>query len=87
MVLLKILKRRDASSIVVAILVAMIVFNLLLSVTAPWANQVLGLSNNSPGLGWENQYLAPALAAFFQLLVLEVLGWLWVWSVGFAKKR
>jgi flagellar biosynthesis protein FlhB len=92
MVLVKVLKRRDASSVVVAILVAMILFNLVQTITAKWAGSLSGLSNNqyasymSPGTGWKGQYLYPVVYALLELLVLEVLGWIYVWASSAFKK-
>jgi hypothetical protein len=93
MVLVKVLKRRDASSVVVAILVAMILFNLVQTITAKWAGSLSGLSNNQyvsymyPGTGWKGQYLYPVVYALLELLVLEVLGWIYVLVASSMKKK
>lgn len=93
MILLKILKRRDASSAVVAILMALIVSQPLSTITAPWAGKISGLKEGqyasyaSPGSGWKGQYLYPLLWALLQLIVLEILGWLYVWSAVLVKRK
>jgi hypothetical protein len=84
MVLIKILKRRDASSIVVAILIAMIVSQPLSMMTGKPASIISGISGDQgyfyggPGGDWQNQYLFPVVWALLQLLILEILGWILV---------
>ena len=83
MVLIKILKRRDASSIVVAILLAMIISQPLTSLTGKPASIISGLNNKEgfgftygPGGDWKAQYLFPVVWALLQILVLEILAWI-----------
>lgn len=82
MVLIKILKRKDASSVLVAVLMALIVWQPLMQETARPAAKLLGLNNNQylsyapPGGDWKSQYLFPVVWVIVQLLVLEVLGWI-----------
>lgn len=84
MVLVKLLKRRDASSVLVAILIAMILGQALTSMTANLASKISDLNNNQnygfggPGSDWKNQYLFPLVWAVLQLLVLEILAWIYV---------
>ena len=84
MVLVKILKRRDASSVIVAILIAMIASQPLSSVTMSLASKISFLHNGQqygyvgPGGGWKNEYLFPIVWAALQLLILEILGWIYV---------
>jgi hypothetical protein len=90
MVVVKILKRRDASSVVVAVVVAIIVSGMLVAVTAHLAGWISGLSegqysNPASSTGWQEQYLYPVVQAALQLLALEVLGWLYVWVRGASK--
>lgn len=79
MVLVKILKRRDAASLVVAILVAMAVSQFLSMVTNQPAMELANLGAGSDpalsfgGQGWRYNYLWPVVALVLQLLVLEVL--------------
>lgn len=83
MVLIKILKRRDASSVLVAILLAMIIMQPLTSLLAKPASIISGLSKDSYGYGfggpggeWKTQYLFPIVWALLQIVALEVLGWI-----------
>lgn len=83
MVLIKILKRKDASSVVVAILIAMIVAQPLSIMTMRLAAKVAYVSSGpygygGPGGGWKNEYLFPLVWAVVQILVLEILGWIYV---------
>jgi len=80
MVLVKILKRRDAASVVVAIMLAMIISSPISSVTVSLANKISGVSNGGygvPGGGWKNEYMFPIVWAILQLIILEILGWVY----------
>jgi hypothetical protein len=93
MVLIKILKRKDASSVMLAVLVALIIWQPLAQETAKPAAKILGLNNNQylsyapPGGDWKSMYLYPVVSVILQLIVLEVLGWLWVLTAGLSKKK
>jgi hypothetical protein len=93
MVLVKILKRRDASSVIIAILIAMIVTQPLNILTGKPASIISGLSGNQgfgyygPGGDWKSQYLFPVVWAVLQLLVLEVLGWIFVLANRPVKRK
>jgi hypothetical protein len=82
MVLIKILKRRDGSSVIVAILIAMIIMQPLTSMTGQLASVISDAHNGGfgfgPGGGWKNQYLFPIVWAVLQLVILEILGWVYV---------
>jgi hypothetical protein len=91
MVLVKVLKRKDATSVIVAIVLAMIVYQLLNAVCARWAGQLAGLDdgqfvNYTSGNDWQSQYLQPVLLAAIEIIVLEVLGWVYVWFSSMMKK-
>ena len=81
MVLVKILKRKDASSVLVAILVAMIVQQPLISLTGKPASIISGINGSQygfgygPGGGWQSQYLFPIVWALLEIVILEVLAW------------
>ena len=82
MVLIKILKRKDASSVLVAVLTALVVWQPLSEVTSRPAAKLLGLNNNQylsyspPGGDWVSQYIYPIVWVIVQLIVLEILGWI-----------
>jgi len=92
MVLVKMLKRRDASSVLVAILVALIVWQPLAEETARLSAKISGVSGgqyaySAPGAGWKGEYLMPLVSVVVQLLVLEILGWIYVLGMGSMKKK
>lgn len=76
----KVLKRRDAASVIVAVVIAMILWQMVSSVTNPLAGQLSGLSDGQYGApfpgGWQSQYLQPIVWAALQFIVLEVVLWL-----------
>lgn len=93
MTLVKILKRKDASSVIVAILVAMTIYQPLSMVLGRPVGLILGLEDGQymsysyPGGDWKTNYLHPVLTALVQLLVLEVLAFLYVTFVAAIKKK
>jgi hypothetical protein len=92
MVLVKILKRRDATSVIVAVLIAMIVSQPLYMLTGKPASIISGLDGNNagyyygPGGGWQSQYLYPVVWVLVQLLALEIIGWIYLLVSVPAKK-
>jgi hypothetical protein len=88
MVLIKILKRRDASSVIVAILVAMIIQQPLLSTTGQLASKI-SLTHNGPfgtSSYWKDAYLFPVVWALVEIIVLEILAWIVVLANRPLKK-
>ena len=81
MVLVKILKRRDAASVIIAILIAMILVQPLNSLTSTPAAKLLSLNNGQyygsapPNSGWK-YYVYLVVWAIFQIVLLEILCWL-----------
>lgn len=86
MYIIKILKRKDAASVIVAIWIALSL-NMLVSLpTYRLANWVAGIGDKnfnsmygggSPG--WRNEYLNPVVSFILQIIVLEILIRLFVW--------
>lgn len=93
MVLVKVLKRKDASSVFVAVLVAWLIVQPLMQVTARPAGKLLSLkdgqylSYNYPGAGWKAQYLYPVVQLVLELIVLEVLAWIYILTAASMKKK
>jgi len=86
MVVVKMLKRRDAASVVVAVVVAMILYALVSALSDPVSSS-LSDRNPSPVSDWHSQYLYPIVLAVVELVVLEVLGWVYVWvNSAFRQK-
>ncbi len=77
MVLVKILKRKDASSVIVAVAIALIINQLLSWVTGDLAVRISGISEGgfsySTGGNWRNMYVQPIVAALLQLIALEIV--------------
>lgn len=70
MVLVKILQRKDAASIIVALVLAGIFSMFLLAIGNDFA-QIFSASDYE-GPGWQDQYLVPTASMFIQLLLFEV---------------
>jgi hypothetical protein len=86
MVTLRILKRKDAASVVVAVVLGFVVYGFLSGIAEPWASD-LSSRTTAVASDWHDQYLYPVLLAVLEVLVLEVLSWLYVWSVASAKQK
>ena len=93
MFLVKILKRKDASSVIVAILLAMVIQQPLFMLTSKPANIISGVKGNSPyfygpGGNWHSQYLYPIVWVIVEIVVLEVMAWIIVLGgQPFRRKR
>lgn len=88
MYVVKVLKRKDASSLVVGVVVAMLVVQFVAQVSLELASRIslwqwgkAGPSNTAfyPTAGWRSTYLQPLVGLLVQLLVLEVLVRVYVW--------
>lgn len=83
MLIIKVLKRKDGSSVVVAVVLAL----LLLTLLSAWSMEATYKLTNEAGMyggpasfsgGWKNTYLYPAISTAVQLVILELLLWVWV---------
>jgi flagellar biosynthesis protein FlhB len=92
MVLVQVLKRKDASSVVVAVVVAMVLYQVVQTIPAKWAGWLSGLQDGqyttytNGNTDWKGQYLYPIVFAILELLVLEVVVRLYVWAVSMNSK-
>lgn len=86
MVIVKVLKRKDATSVVLAVVVALIVAGFISSPSLDLSTKIVsgqgGLFDN-----WKNVYLQPAVYAALQLITLELLGRVYVWVSEQIKNR
>lgn len=79
MYIVKILKRRDASSVIVAVVLAMITMGFLPYLTANIAGTLSGaqdgyyMGSGFPGADWRTAYLQPFVSALLQVVILEVV--------------
>ncbi len=89
---IKVLKRKDAASVVVAIVVAMVIGQVLPITTSELANKLTGVNEGGfsytiPGGDWKTQYLNPIVWAVVQLVVLELLIRLYVLAHSLVTKK
>ncbi len=79
MYIVKVMKRKDASSVVVAIFLAMALGTWLPSLAGKLSGWISGVSDGQyysysiPGAGWQVAYLQPAVFFILQVMVLELL--------------
>ncbi len=76
MVLVKIMKRKDASSLVVAIAVGMALGQFMASVAFPLTYKLIPMNaefSGGIGGGWKQEYLNPLVTFLIQLILLEVV--------------
>lgn len=94
MMLVNILKRKDASSVIVAIVLGTVTWQTLQSITSDLAATLSGVKGQEgffggayapPGAGWEQLYLYPIVWMAVQIIALEILAWLVV-GVNMAIK-
>ena len=82
MLILKVLKRKDGSSVVVAVVLAFLLLTLLTSWSVELTSNISDTSglfgSNGYGGGWKNTYLNPAISTGVQIVILEALLWVWV---------
>jgi len=92
MAIVQVLKRKDGSSVIVAVSVALILAQFLPVITGRLTGVITNLdagqylSYSMPGAEWRSQYLAPLVSVLLQLLVLEVLIRAYVIVAAFFKK-
>ena len=87
MLLVKILKRKDASSIVLAIVIGSLLVQFLQSVTNKWAIKISQVNYGPVPYHWKQDFLMPAVWLLLALVALEALCWLWVWGVALFKSK
>ena len=90
MVLVKILKRKDASSVIVAIVLALIISSYLPSLLFELANKLAGVDRGTygaPGGDWKSMYLHPTILLILEVLVLEIMARVFVFLRGLWIKN
>jgi hypothetical protein len=88
MVLVKILKRKDASSIIVAIVVGSLLLQFIQTLTNKWAIKLSHVNYGSEVVfHWKEDLLMPVLWLLLGLIVLEILGWIYVLATGLMKRK
>ena len=72
MYIVKVLKRKDAASLIVAIILASSIGQSLWSPTYQISNLITGGPRYDHGPGWKELYLLPLVQLIIQLLIVEV---------------
>lgn len=77
MYITKVLKRGDAASVVVAIVLAFIVISVLPNLVGDLTQILTGTEDGYvpgtyPGMGWQEVYLMPVVSALLQVVVVEL---------------
>lgn len=88
MYIAKVLKRKDAVSVIVSVVLAMIIVQSIPSLTARLAQVLSGekISSATVGVGWQSQYLFPVIVALLQVITLEIILRVYVYLHGLMKK-
>ena len=80
MYIVKVMKRKDAASVLVAVVLAMILQQLLFMPTMRLTTLISGIGDpnynsmyGGGGPGWRNEYVNPVVSFVVQVLVLEIL--------------
>ena len=87
MVITDVLKRRDAASIVVAVVLALIIFQPLAGLVSELSATLSGTENVLPEADWRERYLEPVVSALLQVALLEVVVRLFVGLRGSLGSR
>lgn len=89
MVLIKVLERKDASSVFVAVVLAMIVGQLLTQLTMPLTSLLFQDKEGfgSPSFSFQGSYLQPLVWAVAQIVLFEVFAWLYLTISDMARKK
>ena len=83
---IKVLKRKDASSVVAAVVVGLILYSLVSTVAEPIAKQ-LDMTSATTTIGdWQMLYLHPVIVAVLALILFEIVLWLYTSLVPDHKK-
>ena len=93
MYIVKVMKRKDASSVVVAIFIALALYNWLPAMLSKLANWIANipseqLNRYSVGEGdWQVTYLLPTVMFILQILTLELILWTVIWLRPMAVRK
>ncbi|HEX5395049.1 MAG TPA: hypothetical protein VFW52_01730 [Candidatus Saccharimonadales bacterium] len=83
---IKVLKRKDAASVVAAVVVGLVLYSLVSGVAEPIANS-LDLTSATTAVGeWQVVYFHPVVVTVLALLLLEILLWIYTSLVPDHKR-
>lgn len=86
MVVVRVLKRKDAASVLVAIVLAIAVSTFLASVSIELSNKIAGVETGlDVAREWQEVYLQPFILLLLQVVFLEVLAWIVIGLKDFWK--
>lgn len=71
MYIIKVLKRKDAASVIVAVVLALVLSSVVTALTGDFANYLSGVSSELDG-ELRDVLIRPLVSAFLQVLTLEV---------------
>lgn len=84
----KVLQRKDASSLIVAFVLALSVLQFISAITAPAIAKILNQDvAMQQAAGFKDQYVAPLVILLVQLVAVELLVWLVVGIRAFAYPK
>lgn len=72
MYIVKVLKRKDAASVVVAVVLAFLLSSVITVLTADLATYLSGIETIG-GTEWRENIVRPLIAAFLQVILLEAI--------------
>lgn len=87
MVLTKILRRKDASSVVLAIVIGSALWQFVETITNKWAIKISHVNYGPVSYHWKEDLLMPVVWLVLELVALEIVCWLWIWGTGAMKKK
>lgn len=84
----KVLMRKDASSLIVAIILALATLQFIATVTAPAAAKILDQAAlQIQGSSFKDQYVAPLVVLALQVVAVEILVWVISGTRTFLKPK
>ena len=83
----RVLQRKDASSLIVAIVLGFTTLQFIANITAPLSAKILGQDMGLQSAAFKDQYLAPLVALLLQVIAVEILVWLIVGIRSFAYAK
>lgn len=83
----KVLQRKDASSVLLAVLLGFITLQFVLAEVSPLSARILGESASLQAATAKDQYLAPLVSFLLQLIAVELLVWIVVGIRTFAYPK
>lgn len=88
MQIVKILKEKSASSLVVAIVLGFLVYNAVVDLaTKPTDWLSGGAQSTNLGSAWNNYFWRPIVALVIGVIVLEIILRVYAWLVGLARGK